>query len=185
MKLHKRRYPTTIKRYCACALVLCFSLLAGCTRPVLFESETYPPDFSLQVCVQAPPLPGLDERYGVAHVVQPDGMLRSATGPGCTLNTYPEPTCRLDAAQLQTLYDLTRQLDFTPSPTPPTDTSGLMKIQVLCIVNGQKAYAWFTAEPMGDWIIGRDERFANANALVHQLDIYSGLMPVPADPSLR
>ncbi len=96
------------------------ALLPGCSspprpiavpEPIVLPDEA-PEDFALSITVISPasaeapiddlPRPQRPARY----VVEPDGVLRAAIGPGATPRVYPRQTRRLDAGQVQRLWRL-------------------------------------------------------------------------------
>lgn len=80
-------------------------------EPVVLPDRA-PDDFTLSVTVLGPanqadevddtPRPQRPARY----LVEPDGVLRAAVGPGATPRVYPRQTRQLDAAQVERLWRL-------------------------------------------------------------------------------
>ncbi len=72
----------------------------GPLTPRAANGPTIPSDFALAVTVIDNEGPMAPARY----VVEPDGVLRAAQGPGASLDTYPPRTRELTRAQLNLLY---------------------------------------------------------------------------------
>lgn len=113
--------PFAVLFLLACWGGLSGGLLVGCAsappplpepEPVLLP-ERAPADFALGITVMPPareqaplhelPVPERPGRY----LVEPDGVLRAAIGPGATPRVYPRQTRRLNEAQVQRLWRLT------------------------------------------------------------------------------
>ena len=97
-------------------MILATLALAGCQAASEISEERVPPDFSLVVCFD----PMNEDTGGETYVVEPNGTLRAATGPGCTLDTFPEPTAVLTHAQMLELYTkASRIVSESETPTQP------------------------------------------------------------------
>ncbi len=105
------------------ALALVFGglgVLPGCSstpRPIpepepIVLPDVAPEDFALSITVISPasaddPIDDLPRAERPArYVVEPDGVLRAAIGPGATPRVYPRQTRQLDAARVQRLWRL-------------------------------------------------------------------------------
>lgn len=102
------------------AVVAAVGVLVGCSstpRPIpepepIVLPDAAPEDFALSVTVIAPasnddpvdemPRPQRPARY----IIEPDGVLRAAIGPGATPRVFPRRTRLLDAAQVRRLWRL-------------------------------------------------------------------------------
>lgn len=114
--------PMTLAATACTALALAGSVFwqAACSstptvrpepEPVVLP-DAAPDDFALSVTVLGPatepaefdatPRPQRPARY----IVEPDGILRAAIGPGATPRVYPGQTRQLDAGQVQRLWRL-------------------------------------------------------------------------------
>lgn len=115
------------------ACLACF----GCASQKPLPEGSAPSDFCLVICVHTNTKLETEEAYGATFILEPDNMLRAATGPGCTLETYPDPTIQLSRTDVQKVYDLTRELDFNQRPKN-TSHGSFIHIQVVVVANGQK-----------------------------------------------
>lgn len=109
----------SLPRAITLALCLCLAL-AGCSSTPVVKPEPEPAalperapdDFALSVTVMGPatepaeidatPRPERPARY----IVEPDGVLRAAIGPGATPRVYPGQTRQLTTGQVQRLWRL-------------------------------------------------------------------------------
>lgn len=105
-------------------LLVAFCILAlGCQHDQYVPPKLAPADFALILCRQVDPAE--DDVQSATFILEPDGVLRAAIGPGCTLTTYPEPTTKLDRRAMQQVYELARDAgilrsdDGTALPDPP------------------------------------------------------------------
>ncbi len=80
-----------------------------------------PEDFTLSITVV---VPGIDEaalaslsraEKPARYIVEPDGILRAAVGPGATPRVFPGQTRRLSDAQLNRLWRLVRETGLLES----------------------------------------------------------------------
>lgn len=94
-----------------CLALLCIAL-AGCQTQPRAAPEQAPPDFSLIYCVHVPQ-GSSHPSYGAVYIVEPCGTFRAATGPGCTINTFPEPSAKLSREQVQHIYSLIHHAGLT------------------------------------------------------------------------
>jgi len=115
---------------------MCLFAVAGCSTPQESYSEHVPPDFSLAICIDPPG----DESGGEIYVIDPSGTLRAATGPGCTLQTYPEPTTVLDSKQMYTLYQGANGLQYENSTGPELTTT---RVEYRMVANGSVTHHTF------------------------------------------
>ncbi|MBK7403703.1 MAG: hypothetical protein IPJ41_03475 [Phycisphaerales bacterium] len=97
------------------------AMLVGCSStPIVRPKPEAPPlpehapdDFTLSITVMGPaatleeataaPRPQRPARY----IIEPDGILRAAVGPGATPRVFPGQTRQLDDAQIERLWRLT------------------------------------------------------------------------------
>lgn len=126
-------------------------------------SDEMPADFTLSITVVAP---GVDEtalttltraEKPARYIVEPDSVLRAASGPGATPMVFPGQTRTLNEAQLRRIWRLVREtglLDsgsITQIPTtetffpPPGRSTALISITA----NGQ-VRAFAVRLPVGD-----------------------------------
>lgn len=112
-----RRRPHTLATAALAALLLS---LPGCSstprplpepEPVVLPDST-PEDFALSITVVGPSSAETDidslprAERPARYLVEPDGVLRAAIGPGATPRVYPRQTRQLDQAQVQRLWRL-------------------------------------------------------------------------------
>ncbi|RMH13795.1 MAG: hypothetical protein D6695_02965 [Planctomycetota bacterium] len=98
--------------------------MAGCasTRPEL-RVGAVPSDFALELRVAAD-----DQRPGALYIVEPDRVLRAATGPDVTRQMYPAPTRLLTPGEMERVYNLlveTQIVEKSPESTAPMGTTPL------------------------------------------------------------
>jgi len=80
-------------------------------EPVVLP-DTTPEDFALSITVVGPSSAETDidslprAERPARYLVEPDGVLRAAIGPGATPRVYPRQTRQLDQAQVQRLWRL-------------------------------------------------------------------------------
>jgi len=103
---------------------------AGCagTPPAPVPSADQPlerpSDLALGVTVFSSSIPGAAAgsverwRRPARYIVEPDGMLRAALGPGARTDTYPPATRRLDPAQMDLLWRLLVETGLTDPEHP-------------------------------------------------------------------
>ena len=92
--------------------------LGACRAPGAREApEARPADFALGLTVYTPDAPARRPGQRAArYAVQPDGLLRTATGPGATVRVHPPLARRLTAAQRDELWDAVRAAGFDRVP---------------------------------------------------------------------
>ena len=109
---HLRSTPTRrlAWRIGAC---LALTLLIGCAsrQPMTLGTTAPPPDFALVLSFTQPP---------AHYILEPDGTLRAATGPGITHGPtpalMPPPTARLTPDQIAQLWALTHDAGLVTHP---------------------------------------------------------------------
>lgn len=91
-------------------------------EPVVLPDRA-PDDFALAITIIGPATneTPIDERprpqRPARYVLEPDGVLRAAIGPGATPRVYPRQTRQLDAAQMQRLWRLVEQTGLYATTT--------------------------------------------------------------------
>lgn len=121
--------------------LLCAQML-GCSSSRAFTLPDSPPsDFVLAATVFTPSSVSADQPASVParYILEPDGTLRAAVGPGSSPTTYPRETRTLTSAQFNQLWMLTRAIELDGSDarainspeifTPPGDT-GVVLIEL-------------------------------------------------------
>lgn len=100
------------------ALVVLLLAAGGCRAPSTRElPESRPADFALGLTVYTPDAPARRPGQRAArYAVQPDGLLRAATGPGATVRVHPPLARRLTAAQRDELWNAVRDAGFDHVP---------------------------------------------------------------------
>lgn len=99
------------------ALLLCLPGCSSTPRPLpepepVVLPDTAPEDFALSITVVGPSSAetDIDDRpraeRPARYLVEPDGLLRAAIGPGATPRVYPRQTRQLTEAQIQRLWRL-------------------------------------------------------------------------------
>lgn len=115
----------------AALAVLAAGLLGACSSSPVVKPRPEPPplpehapeDFTLAITVMGPaatpeevnaaPRPERPARY----IIEPDGILRAAIGPGATPRVFPGETRQLDNAQLERLWRLTTNTGLLDTDT--------------------------------------------------------------------
>lgn len=114
-------------RYVVIGSIAVLLMTAGCQQRRQYDPDRVPPDFALAFCVQFENdrsfvIEPLDN--SAIFIVEPNGYLRAAIGPGCSLQTFPAPTKTLNRTQLKALYRLCRLAELNHNPdvfAPPVD----------------------------------------------------------------
>ena len=102
-------------------LLVSLAVLCGCAAddaPPL-RNQTVAGDFSLSVHVAGDGHDPEPMRRRAQFVVQPDRMLRLATGPAASPDTFPRPYRRLSPAEFASLYELVARNHLLAEPTSP------------------------------------------------------------------
>ena len=112
-----RRRRRTLAPAALAALMLCLPGCSSTPRPLpepepVVLPDTTPEDFALSITVVGPSSAETDidslprAERPARYLVEPDGVLRAAIGPGATPRVYPRQTRQLDQAQVQRLWRL-------------------------------------------------------------------------------
>ncbi|MFN3168365.1 MAG: hypothetical protein ACE37H_15005 [Phycisphaeraceae bacterium] len=119
----------------------------GCSSTTNHDTETIPPDFSLVVNIQLPNKNWNRIPEGATVIVEPNGVLRAATGPGCTLKTYPEPTMKLTISQMHDIYRLAQKLEYNSTTSAlVSDESKKFWVRVIQTCHGESKRADVSTE---------------------------------------
>lgn len=106
-----------------CLAVLMTVVIAGCaaTRSVdVAALEDSPADFVLSVTVLSPPsveMRPLSLR-NARYILEPDGALRAALGPGVTPSVYPPRARQLPPHEVERTWRLVRDSGLLDEPSP-------------------------------------------------------------------
>jgi len=91
--------------------------LGGCTAAgQMTLPNSRPGDFTLGVVVYGTEDAGAVETRSARYIIDADGYLRASVGAGSSPSTYPKITRRLDAAQLDQIWDLVHRLMLGGDP---------------------------------------------------------------------
>lgn len=118
-----------ITRFAASASLAALLLLSACaakprpSQPTAPVSASVPSDFTLAVTVYAPPAnharPDITpNRRPARYLVEADGLLRVALGPGTGDTTYPPPVRPLSTEQVASLYNDLRTTGWLTTESP-------------------------------------------------------------------
>ena len=122
MILRRGHYTPAMSVARSIAVATClWLLLAGCSSAPVVRREPEPAvlpdqapdDFALAITILGPATDPAEidatarPLRPARYIVEPDGVLRAAIGPGATPRVYPGQTRQLDAGQMQRLWRLT------------------------------------------------------------------------------
>jgi len=165
-----------ITRFAAAASIAALLLLSACaakprpTQQAAPVSASPPPDFTLAVTVFAPPStharPDIaPNRRPARYLVEADGLLRVALGPGTGDTTYPPAVRPLTTEQLASLYNDLRTTGWLTTESPARVSSS----QTYRPNPGSTAYlVTFTADGRRRTIVAKPNETA-PRALVDRL----------------
>lgn len=113
----------------AATLIALFLTLAACsTPPEPAALDALPPDFALGVTITEPAGSAARDAAASApppramrparYIVEPDGVLRAAMGPGAAPTTYPPRTRQLSRRQVDQVWRLVRDSDLLDTDDP-------------------------------------------------------------------
>lgn len=123
-------------------LIALFLLQVGCVQNRAHFEEPKPADFSIAVIWKVPAGSEVWGGGGMA-ILEPCGTVRRASGPGCSLSTFPEPTERLDARDIHAIYGELANVDFTRSKRMPRGGDDRLWLRFDITAHGQRTRADF------------------------------------------